>query len=330
MTSFSSDVNGTSLADVEPDGSFKRRPSSFRGQVSDAHDAEFPVEAGRYRLYVSYACPWASRCLAFRSLLGLQEAIALSVVHPVFQRFEDGFNGWGFAAADGGSASPNTIACPLGSRSVRDLYLKHHPEYEGRFTVPVLFDMKQRRIVNNESSEIIRLFHGPMRSLATRPDVNLLPADRLPEIDRLNERYYNSVNNGVYRCGFATTQAAYEKPFHELFDALDEIESLLAKQRFLVGDTLTETDIRVFVTLVRFDVVYYGHFKCNKKHVYEYPNIWNWVLDVYQTEGIAETVEFEHIKQHYYSSHRSINPHGVVPLGPALDFRAPHDRATKF
>lgn len=326
----------TSFDEITGDsGEFKRKPTAFHNRVSADGSTEFPAEAGRYHLYVSYACPWASRCLLFRALKGLQDAIP---VHTVAPRWGDVSNdeerqrlpeserprGWIFSDQDQGG-----VPCddPLyGSRSMRELYERSDPEYCGKYTVPVLWDSKTHKIVNNESSEIIAMFNKEFDAFAEHPKVDLRPTELGDQIEQLNNWMYNSINNGVYRCGFARKQAAYEQAFHELFQALDEAEEKLSRSRFLCGNRLTESDLRLFVTLVRFDPVYVGHFKCNKKRIIDYPNLWGYLRDVYQQPGVKETVNMYHIKQHYHGSHPTVNPFGIVPLGPDIDFETPHGR----
>jgi len=302
-------------------GAFVRKDSSFRGWVtpegSPGPNGEpgFPAEAGRYHLYVSLACPWAHRALIFRKLKGLEALIPISVVHPHM-----GKQGWSF------EAGPGVIADSVnGARYLHELYQRADPHFTGRVTVPVLWDKKRAQIVNNESSEIIRIFNSAFDGLGAKAG-DYAPNALLPEIDEVNARIYESVNNGVYKCGFATTQAAYEEAYEALFDTLDWLEARLSTQRYLVGAQITEADWRLFTTLLRFDSVYVGHFKTNKRRLVDYPNLWAATRELYQIPGIAETVNMQHIKQHYYGSHPSINPSGVVPLGPELDFSAPHHR----
>ncbi len=296
-------------------GRFVRAQSSFRSWVRADGSTPHPPEAGRYHLYVSLACPWAHRTLIFRKLKGLEEAIGLSVVDPVM-----GENGWAFSAAPG--ATPDPL---FGSRYLHEIYTRADRNYTGRVTVPVLWDRERKTIVNNESSEIIRMFNGEFDAIG-ESSLDFYPAALRAEIDEINEYVYARVNNGVYRCGFATTQVAYREAFRELFEALDVLEQRLATRRYLVGDRITEADWRLFTTLVRFDVVYVGHFKCNLRRIAHYPNLSGYVRDLYQSPGIAATVNFEHIKRHYYESHVTINPTRIVPLGPELDLHLPHGR----
>jgi putative glutathione S-transferase len=273
----------------------------------------FPAQPGRYRLYVSYACPWAHRALIFRKLKGLESVIPVSVVEPVMSD-----EGWAFSAElpDDGN----------GFRHLHQLYTAARPGYSGRVTVPVLWDSERRTIVNNESAEIIRMLNSEFDAL-TPVRSDYYPAALRKEIDAVNDYVYDRVNNGVYRCGFAGSQAAYEQAFDRLFGALDELDARLGRQRYLAGDRLTEADWRLFTTLVRFDAVYHGHFKCNLRRIEDYPNLSNVLRELYQVAGIAETVDMDHIKRHYYMSHEHINPSRIVPRGPALDFTRPHDRA---
>lgn len=288
-------------------GRFKRQDSAFRDRIDGER---FPAEAGRYHLFVAWACPWAHRTLLFRHLKGLTEAISVSVVAPLMLD-----HGWEFP--DGGD--------PLtGSRHLYEVYLKARPDYTGRVTVPVLWDKHTQSIVNNESAEIVRMLNSGFGDLARGPD--FYPEDLRVEIDAVNARVYDDINNGVYKAGFATTQTAYEEAFDALFAALDWVEDRLGRQRYLVGDRITEADWRLFTTLVRFDAVYHGHFKCNLRRIADYPHMAGYLRELYQVPGVAETVRFDHIKQHYYGSHRTINPTGIVPKGPLLDLTAPHGR----
>lgn len=295
-------------------GKFKRQDSSFRNWLSDDLDADFPAEAGRYHLYVSYACPWAHRTLIYRALKGLEDMITVSVVHWYM-----GDRGWQFSGADG------LVDDLHGHNFMHQVYTTAKPDYTGRVTVPVLWDKKTNRIVSNESSEIIRMFNSAFDRIgATEGDY--YPEHLRAEIDAVNERVYHGVNNGVYKSGFATSQDAYEEAVTTLFETLDWLEDRLSRQRFLVGDQITEADWRLFPTLLRFDPVYHGHFKCNLKMLHEYPNLWNYTKSLYQHPGVKGTVHMDHIKKHYYQSHSSVNPSGVVPIGPELDLDNPHDR----
>ena len=305
------------------DGRFKRVASSFRnwvtqdGTAGQTGTAGFKAESGRYHLYVSYACPWAHRALIFRTLKGLEKHISLSVVHPLM-----GADGWTFQKDDG--TEPDTIN---NAQFLHEVYTKADPTFTGRVTVPILWDKKTNSIVNNESSEIIRMFNEAFNALPdVNAELNFAPARLLPQIDEINDRIYDRVNNGVYKAGFATTQNAYEEAVGDLFNELDALELHLATNRYLVGDKLTEADWRLFTTLVRFDPVYVGHFKCNIRRIADYPNLSNYLRELYQVDGIAETTNIDHIKRHYYESHTMINPTAVVPLGPQLDLNQPHDR----
>ena len=294
-------------------GAFQRSESRFREQLGP--DGRFPAASGRYRLYVSLACPWAHRTLIVRALKGLQAMIPVSVVH-----WHMGEHGWTF------EPGPGVVADPDGARYLSDVYLRADPAITTRVTVPILWDTQERTIVNNESSEIIRMFNSAFDALGAAPG-DYYPATLRPEIDALNDRIYDTVNNGVYKAGFATTQAAYEAAVFPLFDSLDWLEARLAHRRYLCGDTITEADWRLFTTLVRFDAVYVGHFKCNLRRLTDYRNLWGYARDLYAQPGVRETVDFHHIKGHYYMSHPTINPHGIVPAGPLLDWDSPPIRA---
>ena len=303
-------------------GRFVREDAGFRNWVTADGSAGptgvggFKAEANRYHLYVSLACPWAHRTTIYRKLKGLEDMISLSVVHPFM-----GDKGWTFAEGAGVIADPIVNASYL-----YEVYVAAKPDYTGRVTVPILWDKKTNTIVSNESSEIIRMLNSAFDEVGAT-DVNFLPKALLAEIDTINEFVYSAVNNGVYKAGFATTEAAYKEAVVTLFDALDTLEARLADQRYLLGDTITEADWRLFTTLVRFDAVYVGHFKCNIRRIVDYPNLWGYLRDLYQVPGIAETVNIEHIKAHYYTSHANINPTRIIPVGPLLDFNEPHDRA---
>jgi putative glutathione S-transferase len=294
-------------------GAFVRQESALRDRVTADGSSGFRAEAGRYHLYVSYACPWAHRTLIVRALKGLEEAIRVTAVDPLMLE-----NGWSFE-----EDAPDPVN---GKRRLYEIYALAKPDYTGRVTVPVLWDRERRTIVNNESSEIIRMLNRAFDAFASRPFADLYPADLAAEIDAVNARVYDGVNNGVYKAGFATRQDAYEAAVRALFETLDWLEERLGRGRYLMGDRLTEADIRLFTTLIRFDAVYYSHFKCNLRHVYEYPNLWGFTRDLYQLPGVAGTVRFDHIKRHYYMSHRTINPPQIVPVGPVLDLTAPHGR----
>lgn len=301
-------------------GQFERQESRFRNTISNAEGSRYPAEAGRYHLYVSLACPWAHRALIFRQLKQLEDIITVSVVKPEMRS-----NGWEF---DANSAINNTSDYNdslYQSDYVYQLYLKAAPDYEGRVTVPVLWDKQTQTIVNNESSEIIRIFNTAFNDLTGNND-DYYPADLRPEIDTINERIYHSINNGVYRAGFATTQAAYDEAFDALFSSLDWLETHLSTHRYLAGSQLTEADWRLFTTLIRFDAVYHGHFKCNRNKLTEFHHISNYVRELFQVRGIASTVDLEYTKIHYYASHDTINPTLIVPRGPVHHFTAAHDR----
>jgi putative glutathione S-transferase len=303
-------------------GRFVRKDAAFRNWVTvdgapgPSGHGGFQAEAGRYHLYVSLACPWAHRALIVRALKGLEETINVSVVHWLMLE-----NGWTFA--DGPGATPDIVN---GARLLHQVYTTADPDYTGRVTVPVLWDRKQGTIVSNESSEIIRMLNSAFDGLGANPG-DFYPAALRNQIDEINALVYDTLNNGVYKSGFATTQSAYEEAATPLFETLDWLEARLATRRFLAGETFTEADIRLFTTLIRFDAVYVGHFKCNLSRIADYPNLSAYTREIYQLPGVADTVNFEHIKRHYYESHRGINPAGIVPLGPVLDFLAPHDRA---
>lgn len=306
------------------DGEFKRMESSFRhwvtadGSAGVSGDAGFKAEAGRYHLYVSEACPWAHRTIIFRRLKKLESIIGISYVESEMLE-----NGWTFSSE--GKYKDDLF----GYNYVYNLYLQADANFTGQITVPILWDKKQNTIVNNESSEIIRMFNSAFNDL-TDVKKDYYPEHLRQQIDAINQPIYDNINNGVYCCGFSSTQSAYEKAFDRLFDELESVEAILSKQRYLVGDCLTEADWRLFTTLVRFDAVYVGHFKCNLKRIADYPNLSNFVRELCQIPGIAETVNIEHIKRHYYFSHTSINPTQIVPMGPSLNFDASHDRAIKF
>lgn len=296
-------------------GEFRRTESRFRNWVTADGSSGFPAQPGRYHLYVSLACPWAHRTLIFRALKGLEEQISVSVVQPFL-----GDEGWTFTDPVGGFPDPL-----YGLRYLYEIYLKADPTFTGRVTVPVLWDKERQTIVNNESAEIIRMLNSAFNAFTPRQE-DFYPAALRREIDAINDVVYDRINNGVYKCGFATAQAVYEQHFDALFSALDELELRLAGQHYLVGNTLTEADWRLFTTLVRFDAVYFGHFKCNLRRIQDYPNLSNYLRDLYQFPGVAATVNMAQIKQHYYQSHEMINPTRIVPKGPLLDFDLPHDR----
>ena len=297
------------------EGQFVRQDSRFRDQISSEANSKFMPEAGRYHLYVSLACPWAHRTLIFRKLKQLEDVISVSVVEA--QMME---NGWEF----GENGDPLYHL-----NYAYQLYLKADPSYQGRVTVPILWDKKTQTIVNNESIEIIRLFNSAFDELTGNTD-DYFPLAQREAIETVNTRIYDTINNGVYKAGFATTQAAYNDAYNTLFDSLDWLEARLSKQRYLVGDNITEADWRLFTTLIRFDAVYHGHFKCNRQKLSEYHHISNYLNELYQVTGIKETVDLEYTKIHYYASHLTINPTRIVPLGAAHHFDAPHDRERHF
>lgn len=302
-------------------GRFVRRESQFRnwitpdGSAGPSGQGGFKAEVGRYHLYVSLACPWAHRALIFRKLKGLEDMISLSVVHWLMRE-----EGWTFAPGPG--VVPDKVN---GARVMHEVYTHANPAYTGRVTVPVLWDKATGRIVNNESSEIIRMLGSAFDGIGATPG-DYYPQALRGEIDAVNARVYDTVNNGVYKAGFATTQAAYEEAVEPLFDTLDWLEERLARQRYLCGEAITEADWRLFTTLIRFDAVYVGHFKCNRQRIADYPNLSGYLRELYQWPGIAATVDFGHIKGHYYQSHTTINPSGIVPVGPLLDLETPHGR----
>jgi putative glutathione S-transferase len=297
-------------------GRFVRGQTSFRDRVTADGSSGFPAEAGRYHLYISLACPWAHRTLIGRALKKLEGAISISVVDPFMAE-----RGWVFS--EGPGCIPDTVN---GAETLWQVYVEARPDYTGRVTVPVLWDRQRATIVNNESREILRMFDTQFDAVGDA-SVTLFPEGRREAIDWTIDAIYAPINNGVYRAGFATTQAAYDEAVVEVFAALDHWERALGESRYLCGDTLTEADVCLFTTLLRFDPVYHGHFKCNLRRVVDYPNLWGYLRDVYQTPGVAGTCDLDHIKQHYYRSHETINPTRVVPRGPILDLGAPHDRA---
>ncbi len=299
------------------DGAFVRQEDAFRGWVSADGTTGYPAEAGRYHLYVSYACPWAHRTIIVRMLKGLEEAIGMTVVDPI--RDDDG---WAFRDVAGASRDPIN-----GFTLLRDAYAASDPNYRGRVTVPVLWDTHTGRIVSNSDDDIMRMFETEFEGIAT-PQPELYPPEHRTEIDALNATIYETVNDGVYRAGFATQQAVYERAAYRNFQTLDVLDERLATRRYLFGAAPVETDWRLFVTLVRFDPVYVGHFKCNLRRIADYPNLSGYLRDLYQIKGIAETVNFDHIKRHYYMTHPGINPTRIVPIGPAQDLWAPHGRAS--
>ncbi|WP_334062025.1 glutathione S-transferase family protein [Alteromonas genovensis] len=295
-------------------GKFERQASKFRHRIGGS-DGKFAPESGRYHLYVSLACPWAHRTLIFRKLKKLESHIDVSVVHPEMLD-----NGWEFGDYPG--ATGDTL---FNFEFAHQLYTKVDPDITTRVTVPILWDKKLNTIVNNESADIIRILNSDFNALTGNYD-DYYPELLRSDIDEINELVYHSINNGVYKSGFATTQEAYEEAVNALFDALEEVETRLSSSRYLVGDTLTEADWRLFTTLIRFDPVYHGHFKCNKKQISDYPNTFGYMKELYQVPGVAETVNFDHIKRHYYFSHTMINPTQVIPVGPSQDLMSAHGR----
>jgi glutathionyl-hydroquinone reductase len=303
----------------DPQGRFVRPETAFHHLTTADGASGFKAEADRYHLYVSLACPWAHRTLIMRSLKGLTEAISISVVDPYM-----GDEGWAF------SDYPGAIADPIyQAQYLRDIYIQAKPDISGRVTVPILWDKQTNTIVNNESREIIRMLDTEWNEVAPHA-IDLYPADLQTQIDSTIDAIYQPINNGVYRAGFATQQAAYDEAVTDLFAALDHWETVLDRQRYLCGDRLTEADICLFTTLYRFDAVYYVHFKCNLYRIVDYPNLWGYLRDLYQQPAFKTTCNMDHIKRHYYMSHPGVNPHQIVPLGPVIDFEAPSHRAQQF
>lgn len=304
------------------DGHFVRKASQFRnwitadGSAGPTGDAGFKAEVGRYHLYVSHACPWANRAMIFRSIKGLEDMISISVVHWFMAD-----KGWTFESGDG------VIADDInGSELLHQVYTAADANYSGRVTVPILWDKKNKTIVSNESAEIIRMFNSAFDDIGATK-IDYYPEALHKEIDEINDRIYGTLNNGVYKAGFATSQAAYEEAVVPLFETLDFLENRLSDRRYLMGSAITEADWRLFTTLVRFDPVYVGHFKCNTRRIADYPNLSGYLRDLYQQTGVAQTVHMDHIKKHYYASHETINPSRIVPVGPNIDYTAPHNRA---
>ncbi|WP_444920012.1 glutathione S-transferase family protein [Microbulbifer sp. CnH-101-G] len=304
-------------------GAFKREAAQLRNWITSDGSAGpsgrggFKAESGRYHLYVSLACPWAHRTLIFRKLKKLEEHISISVVSPDMLE-----QGWSFNTDEGSSGD-----ALFGHQFLHQLYTRNKADYSGRVTVPVLWDKHQNCIVSNESSEIIRMFNSAFNEISGDTQ-DFFPENKQEEIENINQLVYENINNGVYRSGFATTQEAYEQAYTNLFNALDQVENILAKQRYLVGEEITEADWRLFTTLIRFDSVYHGHFKCNRQRLEDFPNLRNYVRELYQWPGVADTVDFHHIKRHYYFSHTMINPTQVVPVGPDIDYSGPFNRTT--
>ncbi|MBT3465962.1 MAG: glutathione S-transferase family protein [Rhodobacteraceae bacterium] len=303
-------------------GKFQRSQAKFRnwitanGSAGPSGTGGFKAETGRYHMYVSDACPWAHRTLIFRQIKDLSDHITISTVHPDMLS-----DGWSFEKDEYGATGDTLFDLPF----ARDIYTRADPTFSGRVTVPILWDKQQNTIVSNESSEIIRMFNSAFNDVTGNTD-DLWPQHMHDDIEVVNARIYDTLNNGVYRCGFATTQAAYTEAVHPLFDTLDWIEERLGTKRYLLGDRLTEADWRLFTTLIRFDAVYHLHFKCNKKRIIDYPNLWAYTRELYQVEGVAETVNLDHIVRHYHYSHESINPNRIIPINPTLDLMAPHGR----
>ncbi|KEJ90985.1 glutathione S-transferase family protein [Sulfitobacter donghicola] len=306
----------------ETGGAFKRQEAGFRnwitpdGSAGPSGEAGFQAQAGRYHLYVSHACPWAHRALIFRSLKQLDDLIDVSVVHPDMLG-----DGWTFGADFDGTTGDSLFGLPF----ARDIYTRAVPDFTGRVTVPILWDKERETIVSNESSEIIRMMNSAFNQITGNTD-DYWPTDLRAEIEPVNDRIYNALNNGVYKSGFATTQTAYDDAVYPLFETLDWLENLLSQNRYLMGDRITEADWRLFTTLVRFDLVYHQHFKCNRRRIIDYPNLWAYTRELYQWEGIAETIHFDHITRHYHYSHDTINPNRILPINPVIDWDEPHGR----
>jgi putative glutathione S-transferase len=303
-------------------GAFKRQEANFRnwitadGSAGPSGEGGFKAEAGRYHLYISHACPWAHRALIFRSLKKLNQLIDVSVVHPDMLG-----DGWTFETDFNGATGDQLFDLPF----ARDIYTRAVPDFTGRVTVPILWDKQRESIVSNESSEIIRMMNTAFNGITGNPD-DYWPTDLRTSIEDVNARIYDTFNNGVYKSGFATTQEAYDAAVHPLFDTLDWIEGILSRNRYLTGERITEADWRLFTTLVRFDLVYHQHFKCNRNRIVDYPNLWAYTRELYQWEGVAETVHFDHIVRHYHYSHETINPNRITPINPVIDWYAPHVR----
>ncbi|MDA8747293.1 glutathione S-transferase family protein [Litoreibacter sp.] len=303
-------------------GAFKRTTAGFRNWITEDGSAGpsgedgFKAEAGRYHLYVSYACPWAHRALIFRKLKGLEGLIDVSAVHPYMLS-----GGWTFETDVNGATGDKLYGLPF----VRDLYVKADAKVSGRVTVPILWDTQRETIVSNESSEIIRMFNSAFDGI-TGNDLDFWPEELRAEMAPVNDRIYDTLNNGVYKSGFATSQEAYDAAVHPLFETLGWLEDRLSSKRYLMGDRITEADWRLFTTLVRFDPVYHLHFKCNRARIIDYPNLWAYTRELFQWDGVKETVNFDHIVQHYHYSHETINPNRIIPINPAIDWDAPHER----
>ncbi|SLN17529.1 Glutathionyl-hydroquinone reductase YqjG [Aquimixticola soesokkakensis] len=303
-------------------GAFKRSTAGFRnwvtadGSAGPSGEAGFKAESGRYHLYVSYACPWAHRTLIFRAIKGLNDHIDISVVHPDMLK-----EGWEFRTDFDGATGDTLFGLPY----ARDIYLKADPTISGRVTVPILWDKQRATIVSNESSEIIRMFNSAFDGITGNTE-DYWPQELRGEIEEVNARIYDTVNNGVYKAGFATTQEAYDTAVHPLFDSLEWLEERLSQNRYLMGDRLTEADWRLVTTLFRFDLVYHQHFKCNRKRIIDYPNLWAYTRELYQIEGVAQTVRADHFVRHYHYSHDTINPNRIIPINPIIDWNEPHGR----
>ena len=303
-------------------GSFVRSTTAFRnwitpdGSAGPSGEGGFAAQSGRYHLYVSYACPWAHRTLIFRAIKGLNDHITVSVVHPDMLS-----DGWTFATDFDGATGDTLYNLPF----ARDIYLKADPNISGRVTVPILWDKERETIVSNESAEIIRMFNGAFDGITGNTD-DYWPKDKRDAIETINARIYDTVNNGVYKAGFATTQAAYDAAVGPLFDSLDWLEQRLSTHRYLMGDTITEADWRLWTTLIRFDMVYHLHFKCNRKRMIDYPNLMGFTRELFQRDGVSATVQMDHIVRHYHYSHDMINPNRIIPINPLIDFNAPHGR----
>ena len=304
-------------------GAFKRSTAAFRswitadGSAGPSGEGGFKAEAERYHLYVSYACPWAHRTLIFRELKGLTDLITVSAVHPDMLS-----EGWTFETDDHGATGDTLYGLPF----ARDIYTKADPNVSGRVTVPILWDKERETIVSNESSEIIRMFNSAFDGI-TGNTLDFWPKELRADIEPVNDRIYDTFNNGVYKSGFATTQDAYDAAVYPLFETLDWLEARLSENRYLMGNRVTEADWRLFTTLVRFDMVYHQHFKCNRKRIIDYPNLWAYTRELFQWPGVAETVNFDHIVRHYHYSHETINPNRIIPINPVLDWQAPHGRS---
>ncbi|HVS47044.1 MAG TPA: glutathione S-transferase family protein [Verrucomicrobiae bacterium] len=310
-----SQTKGQFPSEQAEDGSFARQDDAFRKWVTADGSSGFAVEAGRYHLYVSLACPWAHRTIIVRKLKKLENAIGMTVVDPIRDE-----RGWAFADVPGASLDPiNSFSF------LSEAYIATDPQYRGRVTVPVLWDKQAKRIVSNSDDDIMRMLEMQFDALGDA-SLDLYPVEHREETDRLNEWIYETLNNGVYAAGFATAQAVYEQAAYRVFETLDLLEKRLSTRRYLFGETPLETDWRIFVTLIRFDPVYFGHFKCNLKRLADYPNLYGYLRDLYQYDGVAQTVNFDHIKRHYYYTHDDINPTRIVPLGPLQDLDAPHGR----